>query len=147
MAGSFAASVSRWVSETEQRIEAVRKQATQEVFEEARRPRGEGGKMRVDTGFLRNTAVASLSAMPPIDKNARPVPGQSYKDNSSAIALIIAQSKPGDTVYLGFVAAYSAERELGARGQPPDAFARSAAEQWQSIVRRVSQRAQQRAGG
>jgi len=96
--------------------------------------------MRVDTGFLRNSLVASTQAMPRIDGSAQPEPGSFYAGGDAAIALVVAGTKFGDDVYLGFTANYALPREYGANGQPPDAFVRSAAQNWQNIVNREARK-------
>ena len=72
--------------------------------------------------------------MPLIDPKKLPVKGQAYPYDAGVIEAIIAGSELGDTIYLGYTAAYSAHREYGARGQAPDAFVRTAAQQWPQIV-------------
>ena len=122
-------------------MEAVFKESTQRVIEEAQRTRGEGGRMRVDTGFLRASGQASTASMPRIDTTARPVRGQRYQYNASPIALVIAGADLGDTIYFGYTASYAGIRES------KDAFVTSAALKWQQIVNRVVAELQARSGG
>lgn len=144
---SFAATVDAWTRKSDRRMSAVFKEGAQRVIAEAQRSVGEGGRMRVDTGFLRASGQVSLDGMPQIRGDARPAsdaaPG-SYGDGSSEIALSIAGASIGDTIYFGYTASYAAAREYGARGQPPDAFVRTAASKWQGIVRDVIQEAKRR---
>ncbi len=131
---SFAAQVAAWVRKVEGAEEAVFKEASQELASRAQATRAEGGRMRVDTGFLRASLMASTASMPPIRASAMPVPGQTYAYDAGAIEAVIAGADLGDTIYLGYTAAYAAHREYGARGQGPDAFVRTAAQQWPQIV-------------
>lgn len=143
---SFAAQVAKWVHETEGAVEAVWKHAAQEVVNEAQKPRAAGGRMRVDTGFLRASLKASTAAMPPIDPSATPQAGASYDFSGSDITATIAGAELGQTIFVGWTAAYSAHREFGARGQAPDAFLRTAAQKWPEIVKATEARLGSRLG-
>jgi hypothetical protein len=134
MAQSFSAQIQEWARKVQGATESVFKESAQEVVAEMQKPRGEGGRMRVDTGFLRASLMASTAALPNINPGNRPVPGQSYPYNAGPIEAVIAGSDLGDTIYFGYTAAYAGHREFGARGQAPDAFVRTAAQRWQAIV-------------
>lgn len=131
---SFTAQIEAWVEKVKGGTEAVFKESAQAVVSEMQTARGEGGRMRIDTGFLRASLMASTSAMPYIDPTARPVPGQVYPYDAAAIEAVIAGAELGETIYFGYTATYSAHREYGVRGQPPDAFVRSSAQRWPQIV-------------
>lgn len=130
---SFAASVGDWCRGVEGAVEAIFKASVQDVVSEMQKPRGAGGRMRVDTGFLRASLLGSTSAMPSIDPNARPADGGSYPAGQQ-VELTIAGLTLGQPFYAGYTASYAAAREYGARGQAPDAFVRTAAQGWQQIV-------------
>lgn len=130
---SFAASVGDWCKGVEGAVEAIFKASVQDVVSEMQKPRGAGGRMRVDTGFLRASLLGSTSAMPSIDPNARPADGATYPAGQQ-VELTIAGLTLGQPFYAGYTASYAAAREYGARGQAPDAFARTAAQGWQQIV-------------
>ena len=137
---SFAAQVKEWADKVPEAIEAVRNDSAQEVVEIMQTPTAEGGKMRVDTGFLRASLLGSTSAMPRIDPNRKPrkrnkdETGVIYPNEGEVIEATIAGADLEDTLYFGYTAAYAGAREYGARGQPPDAFVRSAAQKWPQIV-------------
>ncbi|MCG8447862.1 MAG: HK97 gp10 family phage protein [Hyphomicrobiales bacterium] len=134
MAKSFSAQVGDWVQKSERRMEAVFKESTQRVIEEAQKTRKEGGRMRVDTGFLRASLMASTAAMPLLRAGARPAPNtpdNSVLYESDQVALVIAGAGVGDTIYAGYTAEYAAARES------KDAFVTSAALKWQQIVNQV----------
>lgn len=87
--------------------------------------------MRVDTGFLRASMLATLSTMPPINPNSRPskdAQPNSYRYDAEAVNLIIAKADIKDTISIGFTAAYARPREYH------DGFVRLAAQNWQTIV-------------
>lgn len=131
MMASFSAQVDSWVRKSEKRLEAVVKESAQRVAVEVKR------RTPVDTGFLRNSLLASTSSMPLIDRNARPGAGGSFADDSSQIALVIAGAPLGKPIYLGFVASYAAHVEYGARGRAGAAMVRLTAQSWDRIVQSV----------
>jgi hypothetical protein len=144
MSNTFSASISEWVRKSEARIEAVVKASAQDIAAEVVKPIAKGGRMRVDTGFLRNSLMASTSSMPRINPKARPGENSAYGDPSGEIALVIAGAAAGEPIYLGFTASYARHREFGANGQPGDAFVRTAAAKWQEIVNRNARALQDR---
>jgi hypothetical protein len=131
---TFAAQVADWVRKVEGAEERLFKESVEVLADKAQVPRSEGGRMRINTGFLRASLMASTSAMPLIDPKKVPVKGQTYSYDAGVIEAVIAGSELGDTIYLGYTAAYAGHREYGARGQGPDAFVRTAAQQWPQIV-------------
>ena len=131
---TFEAQVADWVKGVIEAEEVLFKEATQEVISQAQRTRAEGGRMRVDTGFLRASLMASTSAMPSINPGAQPVEGQKYPYNEAEVVLVINSAELGQTVYAGWTAAYAAHREYGANGQPGDLFLNLAAQRWPAIV-------------
>ena len=54
----------QWALKSPDPIEAVAQQATPDMTDDIQRPRASGGRMPVDTGFLRNSAGASLGGNP-----------------------------------------------------------------------------------
>lgn len=133
---SFSATVAAFAEKIPGAVEAVFKEAVHDVSEEMLKPTGAGGRMRVDTGFLRASALASTTAMPTINRNSGPVEGSSYPFDFGQIEAVILGADVNDTIYVGFTAGYAVYREFGANGQAPDAFVRGAAQQWQGIVDR-----------
>ena len=128
---SFSAQVNTYVAETIERTTAVFKQSAQDVIEDAQAPRPSDaykvskskklGRMRVDTGFLRNSHVSGLN-------------GSTSLSGADSYVLTIAGAKLGDSITGGWTADYAIHREFGARGQAPDFFARGAAQKWQQFV-------------
>jgi hypothetical protein len=137
MADTFAATVSDWCHGVEGAVEDIVKESVQELVSIVRTPRKQGGRMRIDTGFLRASLMASTSQMPSINPAANPpadAKPNSVPFNAGPIELVILGSEVGDTIYIGYTAAYAAHREYGANGQEGDAFVRTAAQRWPAIV-------------
>lgn len=131
---SFSAQVGDWVAQSERRMSAVHKQSTQDVIEMAQTTVAKGGKMRVDTGFLRASGVASLDGLP--FGETTPTTGITYSASDQDVTLVINQAGLGDTIYFGWLAEYARPREAR------DGFMRSAAQMWKVIVNRNVQRVQ-----
>lgn len=136
---NFGADVNSWVEETQARMTAVFRSATQEVIEEMQKPRSEGGHMRIDTGFLRASLQVNVNGGPVSASNKNP--GGTFGYNATAASLAIAGANIGDTVYATYSANYAPMREYGTSTQGPDGFVRLAAAQWQVIVQHQTVRA------
>jgi hypothetical protein len=130
MASAFSADIGKWARQTEARMTAVFRESAQGVAEGIKRTRADGGHMRVKTGFLRASLMASTSQMPSINPMARPP--DDAADNSFApdpfVSLVIAGADIGQTIYLGFTASYARPREY------EDGFVRLTAQRWPQIV-------------
>ncbi len=129
MAKTFTAQINEIIKLTDARITAVVRQSTQEIVDIAQKPVAKGGKMRVDTGFLRASGQMSLSGMP--SGPTRPAddakPGQ-YQPNNATVLLSLGNFKLGQTIYFGWTANYAKYREIY------DGFLGAAVQQWPSIV-------------
>lgn len=135
MAGSFSADIGRWAAQTEQRMTAVFRQSAQKVNEEVKKPVGAGGHMRVKTGYLRASLMASTSQMPTINPTSQPAADaadNSYNEDAT-VTLTIAGADIGQTIYLGFTANYARPREY------QDGFVRLTAQRWPQIVEECAQ--------
>jgi len=119
---SFTEQLDEWSKKTTQRIEAVAKNACQELVAEVQTPREAGGNMPVDTGFLVNSGMAALNAIPS---------GTASPANQNATVLVINQLKAGDRFVFGWVANYAQYMEARY------AFMRLAAQNWGNIVDRA----------
>lgn len=137
---SFSAQVASWAEKVPEAVEAVRNESTQDTVREMQTLTSEGGRMRFDTGFLQSSLMASTAAMPRINPNANPVEGKSYDFDFATVEAVLLNASLKDTLYFGYTAAYAAYREYGARGQAPDAFVRSAVQNWQNHVNRNAQK-------
>jgi hypothetical protein len=133
---SFSAQVDAWARKSEKRMTAIFREAAQLTFADAQLPVAKGGRMRVDTGFLRASFSASKSSIPSMTMS-NPDRKKKYEASTSVVALVIAGAKIGDHIYAGWGANYAAAREYGG----PDAFMRGAAERWQEFVRKATRKA------
>jgi hypothetical protein len=136
--------VDKWVSDSWERTEAVVKQSLQDLTEEIQTPVAKGGRMRVDTGFLRASGQGSLNGMP--TGPSRPPDGDegvNYDDGEAvpnSVVLTIAGMKIGDSFFFGWTANYAKYREA------KDAFLRLGVQRFQQIVDATVQRLKQRNG-
>jgi hypothetical protein len=119
VSGKFASQVEAFADKSKRRQLAIFRESVQRVSHESNTPQAQGGKMPVDTGFLRNSQGASLTGLPAT--GAQPV------------ELVLLTTKVGDTIWVGWTAEYA--KYMEARY----AFMRSAAQNWQFIVKRVTE--------
>lgn len=133
---SFAAQVSEWAKAELEREEAVFQTAAQTVANEVRTPVAEGGRMPLKTGNLRRSLMASTADMPTIKEGKT-----EFQD--SGIELVIAGAQLGETIFLGFQAAYAARMNYGYVGtdslgrtynQTGFGFVDAIAQRWPQIV-------------
>jgi HK97 gp10 family phage protein len=120
---TFTAQIKAFTDRAKEKMETVVKQSAQEVFSIAQTPKARGGRMPVDTGFLRNSMVASLN-------------GSTVGGGADAYVLAVAGMDLGDTVFAGWTANYARFMEYGTSKTPANYFMLSAAQQWQAIVAR-----------
>jgi len=99
-------------------------------------PQSKGGKMRVDTGFLRASGQSSLNGMPtgPIRGNKN----STYNFDVSLTEKTISEFEIGSTFFFGWTASYAKYREAF------DGFLASALQQWPRIVARNTERIRNR---
>lgn len=131
MSNNFQAKIKEFQDKANEKVLTVFRASAQDVASEMSTTVGNGGNMRVDTGFLRASMLATLSTMPPINPNSRPskdAQPNSYRYDAEAVNLIIAKADIKDTISIGFTAAYARPREYH------DGFVRLAAQNWQTIV-------------
>jgi hypothetical protein len=134
-ADTFSAAVSKWVAQSERRMEVVFKESAQDVISEMQEvgpsvanPDSSGtGHMPVDTGFLRASLQAAINS-PAQGMEFREPLSKSATYDPSPVALVIAGAKLGDTVYATYAAAYAPQMEA------KYGFVRLSAQNWQSIV-------------
>jgi len=125
--------IDQWVRKTEARLDAVWKTAAQDIAREVQTPRAKGGKMPVDTGYLRNSFAA--------DVNSTPAGNGNSPYSAGPISIVINRAKIGDRVVFGWNAQYSIYMEARY------SFLRSAAQNWQQIVDKSAQKVRARVGG
>lgn len=131
--------VEEWVEKCEKRLEAVVRGSIQDLVINAQTPVAQGGRMRVDTGFLRASGRASLEGWPSgpniKPKEAKP---NSYTYNGKAVSATLLNMKIGDTFYFGWTANYAEYRELY------DGFMEGSMRHWQRYVAFNTDKARQR---
>lgn len=95
------------------------------------------------TGFLRASLVASNKEMPRLSLDN---PGRDVAMDFGPIELVIQGSDIGDTIYLGYTAAYGFYVHAGANGRPPKQWVSLVAQRWQQIVSEVAADVRKEAG-
>lgn len=123
----FNATVKQAIASRRILMGGVFKAAVQQVVHEAERTTSEGGRMRVDTGFLRASGKASLNGLP--SGPSRAENGQQYVKDDQAAELVLNRMPLGGTFWYGWTASYARAREYY------DGFLKGAASRWQTIVR------------
>lgn len=143
MSDDFDKVIESFVGKAEAEMLNISRDAIQEVIEEAQTPVAKGGKMRVDTGFLRSSGVSALNKLPTGPGKGRKRGGNDpqigvlpeYKMNSegfdSGILPNLAKMKLGDKFFFGWTARYASVREVY------DGFLVSATDKWNEIVKGV----------
>lgn len=147
MAGDFAAQVEDWVKNSEVLLESVFRESAQRVAEVMTTPRGAGGNLPVDTGYLRASFQASNVAPPPINPGSKGNAGEKYAFNSGPINLVINNTELGGTVFICVTASYATHVEFGTSKQPAALFVSQAAQRWPQIVNQVQAELKGKLGG
>lgn len=125
---NLSATVKKWVERNKELLDVVVKESVRDLIEEAQTPEAKGGKMKVDTGFLRASGQLSLTGMP--SGPVRGADGQNYDYNPTTTITVLNGYKSGDTLFFGWTAEYAIYREAY------DGFLISAIQNWQKIVDR-----------
>lgn len=128
MSKTFTAQVEDIVAGNNERLTALMRQSIQDVVNDMQTPVGKGGKMRVDTGFLRASGQASLNGMP--TGPSRGDAGGKYTYDDGSVIVTIGQLKLGSILWFGWTANYAKYREAY------DGFLESALQKWPQIVKR-----------
>ncbi len=136
----FAATVDAWCTESADKLEKIWKESARELGSVA------SNGVPVDIGFARASFQASTDSMPMIDPSKTNKEKRPATLNFGEISAVIASATFGQTIYLGWTAAYILPLEYGHSKQAPQGFARLAAAQWPSIVSGVVGEAKSRAG-
>lgn len=136
MADSFDVIMDKFVADSKDKMIAVVKNSIKEVVQDAQTPLSKGGKIHVDTGFLRSSGQAQLNQIPSGQTEGRQraegelgvLPEYAVPDNADYILPTLAKMKIGDTFYFGWTARYASTREIY------DGFMESAVMKWKEIV-------------
>lgn len=120
----FNGQISDFVRKSETRMIAVVRQSAHDVFEDAQVSTAKGGRMRVDTGFLRNSGQVSLTGLPSGPERLEegmPIPANIKGSTVSW------QPRRGP-IWFGWTASYARAREYH------DGFMVEAAKKWQQFI-------------
>lgn len=135
---SFTAQVDDIVAATEKRMIALARESIQRTINDAQTPVAKGGRMRVDTGFLRASGQASYNGMPTGETRGATT-GDGDDKVSVKYPLIegatveLANLTLGATFYFGWTAAYAKYREAY------DGFLEAAVQKWPDTVKKVTE--------
>lgn len=124
---TFKGQIDSWIKKSTLANEAVVKSSIQELAIQANTPVGDGGRMRVDTGFLRNSIAVGIGSLPS-GQSVKPDKFSNQSWNPSGVTATINGVKMGDMVYIGWTAEYARFRENR------DFFVRTAVQNWGDIV-------------
>ena len=152
--GKFHEQVLAFESKAEKRFRAVARTAVQDTVKIAQKPRDEGGKMPVITGFLRASQVNAIGSMPSGQTEAKK--DTKYTDGAQisgeTLSVTLLKWDPNkEILFVGWSAAYARRIEYGFYGtdslgrehtqddvgQLGAGFMRSAAELWDQTVRKA----------
>lgn len=127
--GTFTAQVEDIIAVSDKRMTALVRQSIQDLIENAQQPVAKGGRMRVDTGFLRASGKISLNGMPTgPGRGTSDAPGSYSYDEQANVTVTLGKVKLGQTIYFGWTANYAKYRELY------DGFLEGALQHWARIV-------------
>lgn len=131
---SFEKQVASIAKKTEEKMLAAARQAIDDLVRQAETPVAKGGKMRVDTGFLRNSGVAAINQMPVGQTEGVRRKGNqtgviySSPVNGDNLQTTLARWKLGETFFYGWTARYARIRETY------DGYLETALQNWPSIA-------------
>lgn len=121
---SFGQAVKNWVRKSNDNAILGLKLAAQTLVDEVSTPTAKGGKMPVDTGFLRNSVRGSIGGIPsgPSD------PRTDKQEPFGEVYLAINQWNTLEDLYIGWTAVYAPYMEAYY------GFFEAGAQRWQQIV-------------
>jgi hypothetical protein len=130
MSKSFSAQVDEIIIKTEKRMLALARESIQRTVNDAQTPVKKGGKMRVDTGFLRASGQGSLNGMP--IGPTRGDPKGTYPYDPQPMIAVLGSMQLGAVFHFGWTANYAKYREAY------DGFLESALQKWPQTVAAVT---------
>lgn len=131
---SFSAQIASAVAEIKGGLDGVIMQSAQDVIEDASLPTDQGGNLKVDTGFLRNSLSIAINSEPSGPTEKPKGYNEPDRNLTPVIEASIAGFQAGDTIMARWTANYAKYQEYGSRGRAGRAFVRQAAQKWQEIV-------------
>lgn len=130
---SFSDDVNRHLEKYRKRLNFVARDSVQRLVNDAQRNTAKGGRMRVDTGFLRASIQAKTGSMPSgpsSNETKRIYSGDTQADGIPIAAALIRWQPAREPIFIGWTANYARWREY------QDGFMRGATERWPEFVRR-----------
>ncbi len=125
--GKFGNQVDQFARKAEARFRRISQISVQDTISMAQRTTGDGGRMRVDTGFLRASIQARLNRMP-----SGPTRGKKKTEyaigTQVSVTLIKWDPNKSTPLFIGWTAGYARHREA------QDGFLRGAVELWDQTV-------------
>lgn len=139
MAEKFEKVIENFVNKSKEEMLNVVKDSIKITVQDTQKTVHDGGKMRVDTGFLRSSGLAGLNQIPSGQSEGRKrEPGEvgvlseySKHEVEDYLIPVLAKMKIGDVFYFGWTARYARIRELY------DGFLDSAVIKWSQTVDNV----------
>lgn len=128
MTKSFSAQVDEIIAKSKKNTLILVQSSVQDVVNTAQTPVAKGGRMRVKTGFLRSSGIASLNGMPSGPSRGELTDDNSYQYDANLTSLTINEMEIGSTIHFGWTAHYAKYRELH------DGFLETALQDWPQIV-------------
>ena len=118
------AQLDAWAAKAVGRTETVLRTAVSDMVEDMQVPTAQGGRMRVDISFLRNSIKAGIGVIPsgPSDPKVDP------QGDSHNVFTVINTWDCKQPLYIGYSANYAAYRELY------DGFVEGAVQRWPEFV-------------
>jgi hypothetical protein len=119
---------------SEKRMLVLMQQSIQAVVQDAQTPVAKGGRMRVDTGFLRASGQGAIGGPPSGPVRGEKPEGDYAKgsvypsDEGAAVVLLLGTMTLGQTFYFGWSAGYAKYREAY------DGFLEGALANWPKYV-------------
>lgn len=127
---SFTASVKAFTGKTKQQMRDVARESIQDVVDDAQLPKAKGGRMPVDTSFLRNSLASGLN-------------GSFGAPSAESYVVTLSDFELGDVARFAWTAPYARRMELGFSGtdslgrtynQSGNHFVGAAAAKWPQFV-------------
>ena len=123
MTQKFSAKVHQIIAQNSALLELVFLESVQRTINHAQTPKAKGGKLPLDTGFLRASGRTSFSGMP-----TGPTRGDKEGSYSSPDTVNIAGFRLGRAIFFGWTAVYARRQNLY------NGFLDSAVNAWQKTV-------------
>lgn len=127
MTDKIVVDIEKFIAKVQKRVDLVIKDAIQQVVLGVTVPKAQGGRMPVDTGFLRNSMVAAIGTYPvgPSTPDADPM----GVPPTVSIMPTVNRWDLTDPLYIGFSANYARHQEA------INGFIEAEVQRWPQVVR------------